>query len=68
MSGERSVAIVETILTLREMSDYLRLHPNTVWQYVTAGKITGFKIGRRWRFNKNQIDNLLKIDQVQSSH
>ncbi len=46
------------ILTTRELSEYLKLTEITIYKYVTEGKIPGFKVGSRWRFDKNQIDEM----------
>ena len=47
------------ILTTRELSEYLKLTKVTVYKYVNEGKIPGFKVGSRWRFDKDKIDKLL---------
>src|SRR6266849_1372500 len=43
-------AIVERLLTLREVAEVLRLNPRTVREYVRRGEIEGRIIGGRWRF------------------
>ncbi len=48
------------ILTTRELSEYLKLTEVTIYKYATEGKIPGFKVGSRWRFDKDQIDELMK--------
>lgn len=47
------------ILTTRELAEYLKLTEVTIYKYANEGKIPGFKIGSRWRFDKDQIDDLL---------
>ena len=59
---------MEPVLTLKEPSEYLRLTRTTVWKYANEGKIPGFRIGRRWRFHKNQIDTLLNNSSLQPDH
>ncbi len=59
---------MEYILTLKELSEYLRLTQTTVWKYANEGKIPGFRIGRRWRFHKNKIDSLLENNSLKLSH
>ena len=49
-----------TILTAKEVAEYLQLTEITIYKYVTEGKIPGYKIGSRWRFEKEKIDELLK--------
>ncbi len=48
------------ILTAKEVAEYLQLTEITIYKYATEGKIPGHKIGSRWRFEKEKIDELLK--------
>jgi excisionase family DNA binding protein len=41
------------ILTVKEISDLLRLHPATVYKLVKQGKIPSFRIGTKLRFRKD---------------
>jgi excisionase family DNA binding protein len=45
----------DDILTVREISNLLRLHPATVYKLVKQGKIPSFRIGSEWRFRKDVI-------------
>jgi excisionase family DNA binding protein len=51
---------VGKILTAKEVAEYLQLTEITIYKYATEGKIPGYKIGSRWRFEKEKIDELLK--------
>jgi excisionase family DNA binding protein len=44
------------VLTVSELSEYLRIHKAKVYRLVKNGGIPGFKIGSDWRFNKEEID------------
>jgi len=59
---------VGKILTTKELAAYLKLTEVTIYKYANEGKIPGFKIGSRWRFDKDKIDDLLKSDQVEMIH
>jgi excisionase family DNA binding protein len=59
---------MEYILTLKELSEYLRLTPTTVWKYANEGKIPGFRVGRSWRFYKNRIDSLLSNNNLKPTY
>jgi excisionase family DNA binding protein len=48
------------ILTVKELSEYLKLTKMTIYKHVNEGKIPGFKVGSRWRFYKDRIDELMK--------
>jgi excisionase family DNA binding protein len=45
----------QDILTVKEISDLLRVHPATVYKLVRQGKIPSFRIGTDWRFRKDAI-------------
>ena len=51
------------ILTTKELAEYLKLTEVTIYKYANEGKIPGFKIGSRWRFDKDQIDDLLRNEE-----
>ncbi|GAG12922.1 unnamed protein product [marine sediment metagenome] len=51
------------ILTTKELASYLKLTEVTIYKYANEGKIPGFKIGSRWRFDKEQIDDLLRNEE-----
>ena len=40
--------------------NFIQLTEVTICKYATEGKIPGNKVGSRWRFEKDKIDNLLK--------
>ena len=44
------------VLTVGEISDYLRVHRSTVYRLLRKGQLPGFKIGSDWRFNIETID------------
>ena len=46
----------KNIYKVEELADYLRLNVYTVRRLAKAGKIPAFKVGNRWRFNANAID------------
>ncbi len=47
---------VPRIMTVKEVSEYLRVHPSTVYKMLRAGALPGFRIGTDWRFNAEEID------------
>ena len=44
------------IMTIKELSEYLKLKEKTAYKLVADGKIPGFKAGGAWRFRKTEID------------
>jgi excisionase family DNA binding protein len=50
----------EDILTLQELSAYLKIAEKTLYGYAQKGTIPGIKIGSAWRFRKADIDAWLE--------
>lgn len=48
------------LMDIDELSDYLKLRRQTIYNWLHQNKISGFKIGGVWRFNKREIDAWLK--------
>lgn len=47
------------ILTIEEISAYLRIPKSTIYKLVREGRIPCQKVGRHWRFRKSAIDDWL---------
>ena len=47
------------IMTVKEVSDFLRLKEPTVCRLASEGKLPGVKIGKSWRFKRELIDEWL---------
>ncbi|MCO6456403.1 MAG: helix-turn-helix domain-containing protein [Pirellulaceae bacterium] len=50
----------DQIMTLREVSEYLKIAEKTLYGYVQKGIVPGIKIGSAWRFRKSDIDHWLE--------
>ena len=44
------------VLTVKEVSTYLRVHSSTVYRLSKDSDLPGFRIGSRWRYNIEDID------------
>lgn len=44
------------VLTLDEAAAYLRVHPRTLRTKASKGEVPAAKIGRVWRFHRNQLE------------
>jgi excisionase family DNA binding protein len=42
-------------MTVKEIAEYLDVHPMTIYKYVQDGKIPAFKIGASWRIRRESI-------------
>ena len=51
------------ILTVKELAKYIKLTTVTIYKYVKVGAIPAHKIGGVWRFDKDQIDELMKSEE-----
>jgi excisionase family DNA binding protein len=49
------MTIDHEILTVKELSDLLKIHQSTVYRLTKEGRIPAFRIGSEWRFRKDQI-------------
>jgi len=54
------------VLTIDELSRYLRIPKSTLYKLVQESRIPGQKIGRQWRFSKEAIDRWLEKSDGQS--
>ncbi len=44
------------VLTVTDLSDYLRVHRSTIYRLLRRGQLPAFKIGSDWRFDVGAID------------
>lgn len=49
-----------SVLTIGELSDYLRIPRSTLYKLAQEGEIPGQKVGRRWRFLREAVDRWLE--------
>jgi excisionase family DNA binding protein len=45
-----------SVMTVKELSLYLRVHPSTIYKLLRRGDLPGFRIGADWRFSTEAID------------
>jgi len=50
------MATSSRLVTVKELSNYLRVHPSTIYRLLKRGDFPGFKLGSDWRFNLEAID------------
>ena len=44
------------ILTVSELSEYLRVDRTTIYRMLRDGKLPGFRVGSDWRFHVDAIE------------
>ncbi|MEW6186067.1 MAG: helix-turn-helix domain-containing protein [Thermodesulfobacteriota bacterium] len=50
----------DDFLKVEEISRWLRIPKSTIYKLCQEGQIPGIKIGRHWRFNRNEINAWFK--------
>lgn len=56
MKSKASKSDSNAVLTVKELAEYLKLHPTTVYRLLKAGQVPAFRVGSDWRFNREEID------------
>ena len=54
------------LLTAEEVADFLRVKPATVYEWAKSGKIPASKVGRLWRFQREQIEEWVRNGGLQA--
>ena len=57
---ELSDSVEKAYLNVEEVSRYLGVKPSTIYQWAEEGKIPAYKVGRMWRFKKEEIDGWME--------
>ena len=50
----------DTVLTIAELSKYLKISRSTLYKLAQEGKLPAQKVGRHWRFHREAVDEWLK--------
>ena len=45
-----------SVMTVKEVAEYLRVNQRTVYRLAVDRKLPGFKVGATWRFKRADID------------
>ena len=53
-------AVRRDLLTVKEVAEELRVHPETVREKLRHGDIKGIKIGKAWRIKREDLDEFLE--------
>lgn len=59
-SMEQGEPIMGKIMTVEEVSEFLQVHPSTVYRLLKRHDIPAFKLGSDWRFNQESIERWIK--------
>ncbi len=58
--GSHSNLSQPSLMTVEEVALYFRITPTTVRKMAGSGQLPAFKVGRSWRFQRSDIDQLAK--------
>jgi len=48
--------VPDSVMTVKEVADYLRVNQRTVYRLAVERRLPGFKVGATWRFKRGDID------------
>ena len=48
-----------TLMTIEEVAKYLKVSTRTLYRLVQQRRIPAIKVGRQWRFRKDEVYNYL---------
>lgn len=52
------------ILSVKEMADYLRVDPSTIYRLVRRREIPAFRVSWGWRFNLEHVKEWAKAKEI----
>ncbi|OVE82632.1 hypothetical protein BVY03_00545 [bacterium K02(2017)] len=55
---------MEVLLTLKEISEWLKISPQTLYKMLERGELPAIKINNKWRFEKKKIQEWLHTQRL----
>lgn len=55
------------LMTIKEVAQYLKLSVHTIYKLVEQGRLPGVKLGKQWRFRKEEVYNWLAKKMTESA-
>ena len=52
--------MAKSLMTVEEVAEYLRVKSSTVYEWAKKGKIPAAKVGRLWRFDREEIEEWVR--------
>jgi|GEM_PF-661753 len=59
--------MIPNIVTAKEVGQYLKLSESTIYKLAASGEIPGFKIGDSWRFDMEEILEMIRESKIGTS-
>lgn len=57
--------MTDTVLTIKEVAEYLKVNERTVYRLAAAHKIPAFKVGSAWRFKQSDLEEWINAQAAQ---
>lgn len=54
------MAKAKQVMTVKDIAEYLDMHPMTIYKFVKEGRIPAFKVGTSWRIKRESIQKWIK--------
>lgn len=51
---------MDELLTIKEVAEKLKMHPDTIKRMLIAGKMPGYKIEGSWRVKLNELEKWIE--------
>ena len=58
---------LDSLLTVREVAELLRVSPQTLYKMLEQGTIPALRVGNQWRFERRQVTEWLTAGGEQGS-
>ena len=56
---------MEKTMTIKQIADYLQIHRRKVYDEISLGRLTAFKIGRQYRVMHDSLMEYVRLNKVQ---
>jgi len=56
----------DEFITVEELAESLKVHPRTILRFIKQKELTAVRIGRQWRFKREDVEEWVQRSTVQS--
>lgn len=64
--SETGIGVRESnpVMNVRELAEFLKVSTQTIYNMLREGRLAARKVGREWRFHREDIERLLRVESV----
>lgn len=55
----RFLVISDPILTIKDVTGYLKVNERTIYRLAASGELPGFKVGNSWRLKQSELEQYI---------